>query len=349
MAGALGVGLPLYFSVSQAVMANDSTAVLGAGGLELTVSKDIAMESEDLFLSPREIRVSYLFRNTSDQDIRTRVAFPMPLVPFGPVDNVALPDRSKENFVDFSVTADGKVIRPELEVRAISAPFDDAADKAGLYPDGSDMTDAVLKAGLPVNANLKTWQKALNALSAGSRKKLTEDGLLYDDGGDGSADSFSPQWSMKETYHWEQDFPTAKPVAVKHRYKPVVGSSFFTGDASDMERIKSEFQKKYCLDRAGLAGLQRLLLKAKKAGDSGADNPYLFAVETEYVLKTGANWKGAIGKFYLTIDKLYPDAIMSTCIDGIKKSGATTFEVRRSAFNPENDIRFVVFRMGGVD
>ena len=69
------------------------------------------MESEDLFLSPRDVRVRYVFRNESGQDIKTRVAFPMPEVPFGPMDNVELPDAGKENFVDFSVAVDGQTVK----------------------------------------------------------------------------------------------------------------------------------------------------------------------------------------------------------------------------------------------
>jgi hypothetical protein len=68
----------------------------------------------------------------------------------------------------------------------------------------------------------------------------------------------------------------------------------------------------------------------------------------EYILTTGANWKGPIGDFHLTIDKERPDAVLSLCMSGLKKTGATTFEVRRTNFTPKEDIRFVVFE-GGDD
>ena len=62
--------------------ANDSSALLAAGGIVLTTSSDVAMESEDLTIGRTRVRVSYVFRNKGTKEIRTRVAFPLPLIPF---------------------------------------------------------------------------------------------------------------------------------------------------------------------------------------------------------------------------------------------------------------------------
>ena len=59
-------------------IANDSTAELAAGGLVLTRTDAIVMKSEDLYISADEVRVRYVFLNTSGKDVTTRVAFPMP-------------------------------------------------------------------------------------------------------------------------------------------------------------------------------------------------------------------------------------------------------------------------------
>src|ERR1700754_4711766 len=59
-------------------MANDSTAELATGGLVLTKTADIEMRSEDLFISPEEIRVTYHFFNRAPDDRTVTVAFPMP-------------------------------------------------------------------------------------------------------------------------------------------------------------------------------------------------------------------------------------------------------------------------------
>ena len=342
LAGLTVCALPLALSP---VLANDTTATLSGGGLELTVSADIAMETEELYLSTKDVRVSYLFRNTSKADIQTRVAFPMPEVPFGPIDNVVLPQPGKDNFVGFTAKADGKQIRPELHIRALSAPVDEDTVKPA-FPQGADMTEVVRRAGLPINAALESWKSTLSAMPEGQRRALVSEGLLYDGDGEASPDGLSPQWSMRETYHWQQTFPAGKAVQMEHHYRPVSGMSFFTGDASDMETISATFGKRYCLDQNGLAGVRRLLDKARSASAGGKDGTFVFATETEYVLRTGANWKGPIGDFRMTIDKLFPDAVLSTCADGIVKTGPTTFTVERTHFTPEHDVRFVVFRFG---
>lgn len=332
--------------VSSPSMANDTLAALGAGGLEMTTSTDIVMEKEDLFLSPAEIRVRYEFRNDSDQDITERVSFPMPVVPFGPMDNVQLPDAEKTNFVDLTVYVDGKVVKPKLEERAIVTPPDQDDGVPSRYPEGADLTVVINQSGLPVNANLGGWKTALQALSPNERKRLVREGLLRDGGDKGVIDDLSPRWSLKAAYHWQQTFPANKTTVVEHLYKPVVGSSFYTGEPGDLNTIRTEFGKRYCLDHAGIAGLNRMLEKAKAGSVRGGNGPYLYALETEYVLKTGANWKDPIGQFKMTIDKLYKDAIMSTCADGFRKVGATTFMVERNNFEPEDDVGFVVFRTG---
>ena len=78
MQAALWVSAALLISTVQA---NDSSAVIGAGGLVLTQSDAIAMQQEDLFVSETKIKVDYKFRNTSNRAVTTRVAFPLPELP----------------------------------------------------------------------------------------------------------------------------------------------------------------------------------------------------------------------------------------------------------------------------
>jgi hypothetical protein len=98
-------------------VANDSEAVLAGGVLTLKKSDGITMESEDLSIKPREVKVSYSFRNTTAADISTRVAFPMaPYEPYGDDDD----DRPKDAWGalgDFSVRVDGKPVEFESTVK----------------------------------------------------------------------------------------------------------------------------------------------------------------------------------------------------------------------------------------
>lgn len=326
-AGTLFASLLLVASVSTPLHANDTSAVLGAGGLSLTTSKHIVMESEDLYLSPSEVKVHYVFRNESDRDITTTVAFPLPDIDQSAYAMVFLPVEDQENFVGFQVTADDKSIHPKLEQKAIT-------------DEGADVTAIVVKAGLPVNSKLPGWDDKARALPENVWRKLVEQGLIEEeDPSDRSAD-FSVNWNLRATFHWEQTFPAGKAVVVDHHYKPIVGGVSIFADEAQFKDYAS-----YCLDEQGKAGVRHLLKQAQAATKADPQKPEGIApVELGYILTTGANWKGPIGDFHLTIDKEKPHAVLSLCMSGLNKTGPTTFETRRNNFTPTEDIRFVVFQ-----
>ena len=327
MAGVSLLALLLCLSGPPA-HANDSTALLGVGGLELTTSPDIVMAREDLFLSPKVVQVQYEFRNEGKNDITTRVAFPLPLIDQHAAANVDLPARDHENFVDFRVVVDSKDVHPQLEQRAI-------------MDDGRDVTEQLVAAGIHPNSSLPGWDETLKALPHDVWMKLVREGLFQVDEKEAESrpDYISPAWRLKATFHWEQTFPAGKVLRVHHSYKPIVGSSFV---AEDHDR-SADF-KPYCLDADGNAGLRRKMRELKaKWKDHPNINPLLIMREVDYVLTTGANWKGPIENFRLTIDKEDPKAILSLCMDGLKKTGPTTFELERQNFTPKEDIRFVTF------
>src|SRR5689334_19591863 len=99
-------------------VANDSTAELATGGLAYVTTDDVEMRSEDLFISMTEVRVRYEFANTSDHDVTTLVAFPMPDIK-GDIDfMVAVPTEDAENFLGFQTTVDGKPVEAKVQQRA---------------------------------------------------------------------------------------------------------------------------------------------------------------------------------------------------------------------------------------
>lgn len=311
---------------STPLHANDTSAVLGAGGLSLTTSEHIVMESEDLYLSPSEVKVHYVFRNESDRDITTTVAFPLPDIDQSAYATVFLPVEDQENFVGFEVKADGKSIYPKLEQKAVT-------------DEGVDVTAVITKAGLPVNSKLPGWEEKASALPDNVWRDLVDQGLIEaEDPGDRSAD-FSVNWNLRATFHWEQTFPAGKAVTVDHRYKPIAGGVSIFADETQFKDYAS-----YCLDEQGRAGIRRLLKQAQAAAKADPQRPEgISPIEVSYVLTTGANWKGPIDDFHLTIDKEKPHAVLSLCMSGLNKTGPTTFETRRENFTPTEDIRLVVF------
>ena len=59
-----------FIVLAPPVLADDSSAMLGAGGIVLTKNDDIRMASEDLYLSPTAVRVHYTFVNDRKSDIQ---------------------------------------------------------------------------------------------------------------------------------------------------------------------------------------------------------------------------------------------------------------------------------------
>jgi hypothetical protein len=231
--------------------ANDSTALLEAGGIVLTTSKDVVMQSEELHIARDKVKVAYVFRNTGREDVRTRVAFPVPEWDDEDEADLLL-DRRSDNPMGFALTVDGEPRKFETEVRR---------------------TDG----------------------------------------------------KVKVTHHWEQVFPTDRSVAVTHAYAPAAGSFFFAGDDVDAD-LEAELVGRYCVGPKLLAEIR-------------AKPRFLWAVH--YVLKTGANWKGPIGRFTLTIDKGNPKDKVSVCIAATRRATPTTFEVKRTDWTPTDDLRIL--------
>jgi hypothetical protein len=89
------------------VIANDSLATLGAGGIVLTKSDGIVMESENLFIGEHKVRVEYVFRNVSGVDLLTRVAFSLPK--WDDDGDIGWGEHhTDKNPMNFSVVVDGK-------------------------------------------------------------------------------------------------------------------------------------------------------------------------------------------------------------------------------------------------
>lgn len=290
-------------------IANDSSAVLGAGGLELTKSADIRMAREDLSISPTAIKIRYEFVNDGPADIETIVAFPLPDIDthqFFESDLGSVTD-DPVNFVGFQITVEGRSVPVQSEQRAF------LGDK--------DVSESLRSMGVALNTAI-SGTSSLEKLTPERKRQLEQAGLI-DDG--------APKWKVSTKYFWSQKFPAGRPLVVEHSYKPVTGSSFLISD--DLSP-SSERRRDYCIDNATAAGLRRRMT---------ANQDTLRVMSTEYILKTANNWKGGIGKFQLTIDKLKPDNVLSLCWDGnLKKVGPTRFESRIDNFRPAQDIKFIV-------
>jgi len=303
-------------------LANDSVAELGTGGLILSRSDAVAMESEDLFISPEKVTVDYVFRNNTDKDVDAVVAFPMPDIEGDPNEMPAIPEAQSDNFLGFQVTIDGVDAKPQLEQRVFALGIDVGAElkaqNVPFYPFGDAAKAALAK--LP-KAVAEDWENR---------------GIIIQDAdADSGAPSYAPFWQLRSTYWWRSTFPANKEVHVSHRYKPSVGGTSSVSFYYDgkFQGQYGAYKTRYCMDDA----FENAVRKAAKADRDGY--PKYFENRIAYILTTGGNWAaGNIGYFKLTIDKGSPDNFVSFCGDNVRKVGPTTFETTAKDFYPEHDI-----------
>ncbi len=302
--------------LSRMALANNSTAELSAGGLQLVRTEAIQLVSEDLFVSADDVRVTYHFINTADSPITTIVAFPLP-----PIDavvpeemNIVLPDSGSPNFVDFAVSVDGAAVTPSIEERVTAL--------------GIDQTAVLRDLGLPLNPIADGLYDRLQKLSDDDKAELKRLGLV-------TIDPYSAEatWKLETTFYWEQTFPPGREVVVEHSYKPVVGFGFF----GDYVLDDPGYRASYCIDGA----FDRAARK-KLAAVAGTDFPYLQEKRISYILTTANNWSGPIGTFRLTVDKGDPQALVSFCGTGVTKVSPTRFEMTATDFVPDKDLDILI-------
>lgn len=334
MSRTIGLSALLLAALATAMpaRANDSSAELRPGGLVFVPSDSVSMMTEDLFISMKEVKVRYVFRNTADKDVETLVAFPMPDIYYSE-SPVSVPFPEKDNFLDFTTVVNGKPVQVAMEQRVVAM--------------GLDRTRMLQDLNIPLGPIWNRTIKALDALPDAKKDELTQLGLVRPDeydAGKGMEKHLAPQeWTLKTTYYWKQVFPAKKDIVIEHRYVPSVGESVGTlvGMASKdglfVERQR-QMDYTYCIDSAFKAAV------ARQPKVKGAPDPALSEARIAYVLRTGANWFGPIGDFTLTVDKGAPENLVSFCATGVKKIGPTTFQMKSKEFYPERDLDILILK-----
>lgn len=305
-------------------LGNDSMAALGAGGLSFVATDDVTMVREDLFVSADEVRVSYEFRNTSDHDVDTLVAFPLPDIEGGSEMPAGIPSEDPANPFGFKTTFNGAPVAAELHQYA--------------FVNNIDYSDLLRAHGVPLLPYGTPVAEALRALTSEAQQELQRQGLLeaveYSLGGsDEMVTEYYPAWTLRSSYSWVAHFPAGETVTVNHAYRPSVGGTVavtFLGEPYPGYDAAADYLARYCTDDSFRGAVTRSL----RNPDDPYSAPY---TETwlEYVWSTGANWHGPIGTFHLTVDKGAPDNLVSFCWDGeVTKTSPTTFEMEAKDWYP---------------
>lgn len=311
--------------------ANDSSAELAAGGLVLVKTDAIAMQREDLYLSPTEVRVRYEMQNGTGAPVTLRVAFPMPEVPSAsPAGftssnggrNIAIAPLTEANFLDFRVSANGRSITPDVEIKAmlkgrdIAAPLRNLGGEKLLLKSGEYFFD---EDPLPD----ETIQK-LKAISAYERLDEAR---------------YRLPWKTFITFSWMQTFAPGMTV-IEHSYKPVVGHRLiYAGSKQKAAPSLGPLGKEFCISKSQVQALRSLAEKETPDG-------HLFGTTLSYIVKTARNWKGgAIGTFHVTIQGAAATRITSLCTGlPLVKTGENRFEAHVQNYRPQSDLRILFLR-----
>lgn len=305
---------PVLLLAAVTAQANDSTGFVGTGSIQYLKNPHIEMQREDLYISQRQIRVAYSFKNNSAQDITETVLFPLPEVSAGYDGDFA----DTAGLIDsFRIWADGKAVKPQIHVRAFFETQD--GKKA-------DLTAKLKQCGLSDIELMAPWTnrydhekvsakiKACLAPQAAKLKKVDDD--------------ISDFWSATIVYSWKQTFKAGKTTEIKHQYAPLVGGSFVYPPQFEKG---GEMDKAYCISD----DLRRTLADHKRK--------MRFYTQLGYVLTTGANWAKPIGKFTLTIER-EPGQLVSLCWDkSLRKISPTVFRAEKTDFLPKKDLDIIFF------
>jgi hypothetical protein len=334
-----------------AAAANDSASELAGGGIVLVKNETIALQREDLSLSPGEVRVRYEMRNDSGTPVTLRVAFPLPEVPAASPGgrttttggyNIMIAEPREPNFIGFRVRADGREVVPEVEIRAT-------------LPDGRDIAASLQRIGglaLVLRSGL-FFPPDDPDLDPAIRRRLVEIGAFesLDDRG------YRLPWTTRITFHWMQTFAAGVTV-IEHSYRPILGFRLLTVDenhsliASGNDGTAAAF----CIDGAGKRTLRQLSesARARRLKEGAGDDSYRFGYTLGYVLQTARNWHGPIGTFHLAVSggpiplvdatETKPTIAVSFCSQApVKQTAPLRFEAEATDFVPSQDLRVLFF------
>jgi hypothetical protein len=280
------------------------------------------MVSEDLFVSMDQIRVRYVFRNGSDEPVKTLVAFPLPALKADMQESpLNIPKADSANFVEFETKVDGHRVNLQVDQKTSFKK--------------RDVTAILVANGAPLNPLEPGFSEKIAALDEKDRDQLIKENLIGKDQidqGNGWEPYYRPTWDLSTTYFRQQTFPPHEDVVVEHVYRPIVGGTVqpLLSTPETWKREKGRYKRDYCVDEAfEKAGMQLDPASTQERWIS-------------YILKTGANWAGPIGDFTLTVDKGDVKNLVSFCGDDITKISPTQFQMHKRDFKPRKNLRVLI-------
>jgi hypothetical protein len=310
-------------------LGNDGSATsTPAGGIQLTREPRISMEKERLTIGKSKITVEYEFLNTSDRDITTEVAFPVPPYEW-------LIDRDLADMNDFQVVVEGKAVKYQAETKAMSGGVNYAAMLGRLGVDVASFGHS------SYDSSVNPIWPDIERLSLSQKKDLVRLKLL-DPGGS------RPDWSVEKTFHWRQTFAAHKRISIRHAYKPIVGIDYPT-----KERLQSKDRQVNNEVKLSEACVEPSLYKTLLGGAKPEEEFFsgIRAYWVDYILTTANTWKTPIKDFELVIERPKPEeptsrVYVSLCWDGkIEQNDVDHFVAKKLNFVPSKELRVMFFEV----
>lgn len=286
----------------------------------MTREPRISMAKEVLQISQSKVVVDYDFRNDTDEDVTTMVAFPIP--PYDLNEGERMP--AAQGFDDFHLWADGTATQFQVEARAFVKGADRTRQLQDFRVDVGTFGHAVSNDTIPDVAKLTPVQ----------HRRLESLGLI-EKGYDG------PLWQVHKKYYWKQVFPAHKSVHIRHQYTPALGSEnsirYGMGETPDPDAAK-ELQS-FCIDDK----LHGILKGIAATGDK--DAPYSYV---DFILTTANTWKTPIEDFTLIVERPHEKGdqgeYVSFCWGGpVTKIDADHFSAHVFNLIPKKELRIGFF------
>ncbi len=332
-----------------ALLADDGAASIAAGGLVLMKREPrIVMAKEVLEIGGAKVVVDYEFRNDSDEDITTVVAFPVPSYKF------ANRERSWGNpgFDDFKLMVGGTPVKFTVEARAFVGKREITAQLNREHIDVTSFGHAETATGV------EGPPRDLERTAPAGRQRLIAIGAFKDG---------YPNWRVEKKYYWTQTFPARGIVRIRHTYSPVLGGTNSVSYGLEAERERKKHRDKdeqYVIDEIDSLCLEPALKNSLFRQSQRNDMQVPFSY-VDFILTTANTWKTPIEDFTLIVDRPKADPprttktaahprssakLVSFCWDGpVERPDATHIRAHTTNFIPTKELRIGFISIDPID
>jgi hypothetical protein len=323
--------IPAAMMLTVSLRADDGAASIAAGGIIVMKRETrIVMAKEVLSISARRVMVDYDFRNDSDEDVTTEVAFPIPAYSLGQDERAP----KEYGFDDFKLWVDGKPLKFSIETRALLGKRDISEVLARLH------VDAASFGHYDYDPPADGRPDDLDRLSPAQR------GLLHRMKAATADPGSQALWQVQKRYHWTQTFPAHAIVHIRHEYTPVLGSSnTVNGPFLETGKTEKGSDEEELPTVCPAPELLRALRKETQRQGHIVDIVYV-----DFILTTANTWKQPIEDFTLLVERPPIEQgpahnrtatnYVSFCWNGpVTKVDADHFSAHTANFVPAKELR----------